>query len=218
LRHNLDMMHIEKNVCESIIGTLLDLDGKSKDGLNSRRDLQEMRIRNDLHPREQGNRFYLPPAPHTLSKEEKKVFCKRLFDLKLLDGYSSNLANFISMSDCKIKGLKSHDYHVLMQQLLPVALRELMPKGPRNTIFRICSHFNELCQRVVNREKLQSLEDEVAETLCMLERFFPPSFFDIMVHLIIHLGREARLCGPVQYRWMYPFERLLLFTYFGIFE
>ncbi|XP_062000002.1 uncharacterized protein LOC133746279 [Rosa rugosa] len=43
----------------------------------------------------------------------------------------------------------------------------------------------------------------------MLEMYFPPSFFDIMVHLTIHLAREARLCGPVQYRWMYPFERYM---------
>ena len=30
LRHNLDMMHIEKNVCDNLIGTLLNIDGKSK--------------------------------------------------------------------------------------------------------------------------------------------------------------------------------------------
>ena len=39
--------------------------------------------------------------------------------------------------------------------------------------------------------------------------YFPPSFFDIMVHLIIHLVREVRLCGPVFLRWMYPVERYM---------
>lgn len=29
LRHNLDVIHIEKNVCDNIIGTLLNLDKKS---------------------------------------------------------------------------------------------------------------------------------------------------------------------------------------------
>ena len=43
-------MHIEKNVCESIIGTLLDIPGKTKDGLTSRLDLVEMGIRTDLAP------------------------------------------------------------------------------------------------------------------------------------------------------------------------
>jgi len=51
------------------------------------------------------------------------------------------------------------------------------------------------------------MEAEIVETLCMFERFFPPTFFNIMVHLTVHLGREARLGGPVHFRWMYPFER-----------
>ncbi|KAA0058195.1 hypothetical protein E6C27_scaffold274G005160 [Cucumis melo var. makuwa] len=96
LRHNLDDMHVEKNVCESIIGTLLDINGKSKDEYNARKDLQDMNIRQDLHPVERESRGY-----------------------------------------------------------------------------------------------------------------FPPSFFDILTHLVIHLGREVRLCGPVQFRWMYPFKRYM---------
>ena len=34
LRHNLDVMHIEKNICDSIIGTLLNIEGKTKDPWN----------------------------------------------------------------------------------------------------------------------------------------------------------------------------------------
>jgi hypothetical protein len=30
-----------------------------------------------------------------------------------------------------------------------------------------------------------------------------------MQHLLIHLPYEAKVGGPVQYRWMYPFERAL---------
>jgi len=40
----------------------------------------------------------------------------------------------------------------------------------------------------------------------MLETIFPPSFFNVMEHLLVHLAEEAELGGPVQYRWMYPFE------------
>ncbi|CAE5974205.1 unnamed protein product [Arabidopsis arenosa] len=96
-----------------------------------------------------------------------------------------------------ITGLKSHDYHVLMQQLLPIALRGLLPKGPRVAIVRLCSFFNHLCQRVIDREQILTLDAEVVETLCMFERFVPPSFFDIMVNLTVHLGREARLEGCI---------------------
>ncbi|XP_059638836.1 uncharacterized protein LOC132281118 [Cornus florida] len=168
-----------------------------------------MGIRGDLHPQDSKGKHFLPPAPHTLKKEEKQLFCKRLQQLKLPDGYSSNIGTHISLDECKVVGLKSHDYHVLMQQLLPVALRGILPKAVRNAIFRLCAYFNEVCQRVIDRNSMERQENEIAETLCMLERFFPPSFFDIMVHLTIHIAREACICGPVQFRWMYPFERMM---------
>ncbi|XP_075514168.1 uncharacterized protein LOC142549218 isoform X2 [Primulina tabacum] len=96
-----------------------------------------------------------------------------------------------------------------MQQLLSVALRNLLPKDPRNAIYLLGAFYNELCQRVLDRNRLEQLEENIAEILCMLERYFPPAFFTISVHLTIHLAREARLCGPVQFRWMYPFERFM---------
>jgi hypothetical protein len=49
LRHNLDVMHIEKNICDSILGTLMDIPGKTKDTANARRDLLEMGICKELH-------------------------------------------------------------------------------------------------------------------------------------------------------------------------
>lgn len=62
--HNLDMMHIEKNIVDSIVGMIGVCPEKSKDGLNARKDLQEMGIRKDLHPVDRENgQFYLLPLP-----------------------------------------------------------------------------------------------------------------------------------------------------------
>ena len=72
LRHNLDVMHIEKNICDSIVGTLLSIDGKSKDDMNSRLDLQYMGIRHQLHPIERENRVILPAACYSRTSNEKK--------------------------------------------------------------------------------------------------------------------------------------------------
>ena len=36
LPHNLDVMHIEKNICDNLLDTLLKLDGKTKDTVSSR--------------------------------------------------------------------------------------------------------------------------------------------------------------------------------------
>ncbi|XP_009802610.1 uncharacterized protein [Nicotiana sylvestris] len=59
----------------------------------------------------------------------------------------------------------------------------------------------------MNIGELEKLQDRVAITLCHLERIFPPSFFDIMEHLVIHLAEEAKIGGPPQYRSMWAFER-----------
>ena len=56
---------------------------------------------------------------------------------------------------------------------------------------------------------LDKLQNELVVTLCLLEKYFPPSFFDIMIHLTVHIVKEVRLCGPVYFRWMYPFERFM---------
>ncbi|KAL5563237.1 hypothetical protein UlMin_032984 [Ulmus minor] len=209
VRHNLDVMHVEKNVCESIINTLLDCKGKSKDHYNSRLDLEEKNIMPHLHSYEVDGIPHLPAATYTLSKSDKKLFCKRLFDLKLPSGYSSNISNCVDVEKHKLIGLKSHDFHVLMQQLLAVAIRGIMEEGPREAILRLSKFFHGLCQRVVDKEEIIKLELEAAEILCKLEDYFPPSFFDPMIHLVVHLPREVRLCGPVQFRWMYHFERYM---------
>ncbi|XP_074351470.1 uncharacterized protein LOC141690582 [Apium graveolens] len=62
--------------------------------------------------------------------------------------------------------------------------------------------------KVVDVSKLDKLQSDVIITLYNLEKIFPSSFFDVMLHLIVHLVLEVRLCGPVFYRWMYVFERL----------
>ena len=202
-------MHVEKNVCDSVIGTLLNIQGKTKDGLNTRQDLADMGIRSQLHPRSDGKKIYLPPACHTLSKKEKISFCQCLRRVKVPQGYSSNIKSLVQLKELKLVGLKSHDCHVLMQQLLAVAIRDILPNKVRFTITRLCFFFHAICSKVIDPVMFDELENEAAIILCQLEMYFPPAFFDIMIHLIIHLVREIKCCGPVYLRWMYPVERYM---------
>ena len=169
-------MHIEKNVCESLVGTLLDIPGKSKDGFAARMDLDEMGVRKELLPRVSQNGTKLPPACYTLSREEKKKFCKTLFELKVPDGYCSNFRNLISLQDLKIYGLKSHDCHALMQQLLPLAIRSLLPKHVRYVIIRFCAFFSNLCSKVVDVSKIGSNARRFGEYYMLVRKIFLASF------------------------------------------
>jgi len=141
---------VEKNVCNSLIGTLLNIKGKTKDGVNAHMDLIEMNIQEELAPREVCKRTYLLAACYTLSKKEKTSFCECLKGVKVPQGYSSNVKSLVSMNDLKLIGLKSHDCHVLKQQLLPVAIRGILPKNVRHTITRLCSFFNSICSKEID--------------------------------------------------------------------
>ncbi|XP_026450757.1 uncharacterized protein LOC113350866 [Papaver somniferum] len=125
IRHKLDVMHIEKNICDNIMGTLLNLDKKTKDTEKARLDLADMNIRSELHLKVLGDKCIKPRASYALTPEQRREFCKFLKSVKFPDG------------------------------------------------------------------------------------IFPPAFFDVMVHLAVHLTHEAKIAGPVNYNWMYPIERFL---------
>nr|GEV00436.1 hypothetical protein [Tanacetum cinerariifolium] len=91
--HCIDFMHVEKNVGESLVGTLLNVPGKTKDGMNARLDLAELGIKPEL--------------------------------------------------------------------------------------------------KETSLQELDKMQEELVVTLCLLEKFFPLLFFDIMIHLTVHLTREV---------------------------
>ncbi|KAL0556179.1 hypothetical protein IC582_004689 [Cucumis melo] len=111
--------------------------------------------------------------------------------MKVPRGYSSNITNLVSIEDSKLNGLKSHDCHVLLQQLLPVAIRSVLSKHVRYTITRLCLFFNSICNKVIDVTQVEKLQEDIVITLCLLEKYFPPSFFTIIVHLTVHLVREV---------------------------
>ncbi|XP_020080540.1 uncharacterized protein LOC109704191 isoform X2 [Ananas comosus] len=207
VRHNLDVMHIVKNISDNVLYTLINFEDKSKDNFKARLDLQEMGLRHDLHPVIKESKTYLPPASFSLSKEEKDIFFKVLKGVKFPDGYAANISSRIRVKERKISGLKSHDSYVLMLHLLPLAIRRILPRDVCSPLIELSNFFRELCSKSLKIKDIDQLEDRIALTLCHLESIFQPAFFDIMVHLAIHLANEAKLAGPVQYRWMFPIER-----------
>ncbi|XP_074266804.1 uncharacterized protein LOC141590091 [Silene latifolia] len=206
VRHCIDVMHVEKNVFDSLIGTLLNMPNKTKDGVKARNDMAA-RGRIELKPIEKGKRIYIPPSCTTLSKKEKMIVCESLKGVKVPHGYSSNISRLVSIKDSKLVGMKSHDCHVMLTQLLYVAIRSVLPKHVRQVITKLCLFFDAINSKDIHPDTLDDLQADVVVTLCELEMYFPISFFDIMVHLVIHLVREIKLCGPVFQRNMWAMER-----------
>jgi hypothetical protein len=71
-------MHIEKNVVDNILGTILDIKEKMNDDLAARTDLVKMSLRPKLHPyTADDGRTYMPAACYTMSKDDKNIFFER---------------------------------------------------------------------------------------------------------------------------------------------
>ena len=87
VRYAIDVIHVKKNVCDRVIRMLLNIQGKTNDSLNTRQDLAEMGIRDQLHPSSNGKKICLPPACHTLSRNEKISFCQCQSATRLLFKY-----------------------------------------------------------------------------------------------------------------------------------
>lgn len=116
VQHCIDFMHVEKNVCENIVRTLLNNELKSKDHLAARMDLEDMGFRDKLRPKPNDKGGYILPATcHSLSPEENDKFCVTLSEMKVPQGYCSNFSTLVNRKDRKLIRLKSHDYHMLMQ-------------------------------------------------------------------------------------------------------
>lgn len=209
VRHAIDVMHLTKNLCVNLLG-FLGVYGKSKDTLEARHDLKHMEQRGDLHPepKEKGS-HYLSPASYTLSKAEKESMFECLESIKVPSGYFTNIKRIISTKEKKFTNLKSHDCHVLMTQLLPVVIRDIFPDNVRATITKLCVFMNVISQKVIDPDRLEALQNDVVQCLVSFELIFPPSFFNIMTHLLCHLVKEVSILGPVYLHNMFPFERYM---------
>ena len=108
----------------------------------------------------------LPTTSYVMTKSEKTMFIKTIRELKTPSNYVGQLSKKIA-ADGELRGLKSHDYHILMQQIMPLCLQTLLPKEVRVAIIRICRVFTRLCAKFVDLSTMDELLEETTTTMCM---------------------------------------------------
>jgi hypothetical protein len=108
--------------------------------------------------------------------QAKNIFCTVIKYARFPDGYASNLYHKVNLEDKRLTGLKSHDCHIIMQDLVPLALCRSLPRSVAMPLIRFCKYFKVLYGKVIDVDEMEHWEDEIAEILCQLEMIFPPSF------------------------------------------
>ena len=90
------------------------------------------------------------------------------------------------MKDLSISGYNAHACHMMMTVLLVFAIRAINPVFVQMVVTRMVYFFNKISQKEIRKDELDPLQEFCTETMAQLEMCFPPSFFDIMPHLMVH--------------------------------
>ena len=93
----------------------------------------------------------------------------------------------------------------MLTVFLPIVIMAISPEYMKMVITRMCYFFNHITQKVIDEAKLPALKQFIAETLCQLEMCFPPSFFDIMPHLMMHMLDQIQELGPIYLHQMWTY-------------
>ena len=210
LPHNIDVMHTENNIAEAIFGTLFNIPKMTKDNTKAILDLMKLCDRPKQNLRQPVGRknWTMPRARFVLSREHKKEILMWFKTLLFPDGYAANLMRAVNLDKLKLYGLKSHDWHIWLERLMPVMIWGYIPEDDWEVLAELSYFFRVLCAKEVSPIVIGEMEERPPELLCKLEKIFPPRFFNPMEHMILHLPSEVRMGGPVQNRWCYGLERM----------
>ena len=188
--HLLDVMHIERNICENLLKLIFG----AKDTTTLHRDMENERIHLWvwLGPIA-GRNYFKPPAPYVLTKEEQLDNVSLLMKKHILKNWFGNM--------------KSHDFHNFFQLIFFTCLTHLMHPGPRQAIIRLARLFIVTCIKSHKCSRVRT-----TKTWCSKDHVLNGVlgfFFDILVHLPIYIVRHVKLCGPIANAWCYPVQRHL---------
>jgi hypothetical protein len=144
-----------------------------------------------------------------LKPKERKEVLIWLQNLKFAYGYASSFIRAMNLESRKLSRVKSHDYHIFVERLLPIIFHGYLNDNVWKALAKLSHFYRQLCAKEIKKEMIDKMEKEIPVLICKLEKIFPPEWFDPMQHLLVHLPYEAKLGGPQQYRWMYHIKRTL---------
>jgi hypothetical protein len=135
-------MHVERNISVNVFKHLFG----EQDTLGTRRDMEEVCVRPWLLLQRRGSNFVKPMAPYVFNSNEPHEFLELVFSIKAPIGYAAMFKKHVGRR--RLTTVKSHDHHVIIQQILPACVRNILLLGVRQTIIRLNKCFQKYVRKL----------------------------------------------------------------------
>ena len=198
-------MHIFKNVGEVLWKTITG----EKESKGQRDDLQAVGRMQELWVVAKPNgSVLLPSAPWRLRKMKEQQVKNVISKFRTPTGCMRCLKTTFTQDD-DLSGLKSHDWHKILQFVLPIAIKDCPSDDIRETIYRISSLAWWISSKEIRKESIEAARLNSIEASCMVETFFPRSLLTIQMHLLVHVVDEVADAGNVHSMWVFFLEMIM---------
>jgi hypothetical protein len=167
--HNIDVMHQESNFCQALINTCMDFSDKTKYNDNAHMDLAMICDRPTQVIRENRGK---PKADYCLKPKKRKEVMKWMKDLKFPNGYAVDFRRSMNLKTMNMKGLKSHDFQIIIERLVSIIFRGYVSDVVWKTLAKVSYFYRQLCAKEIRRDVMEQLENEAPVLLCKLEKYF----------------------------------------------
>nr|GEX91308.1 hypothetical protein [Tanacetum cinerariifolium] len=116
---------------------------------------------------------------------EQKKFCQFIKGVKLPDGFGSNFKHKVTDNDTNIIGMKFHDYHIMMQRLLPYGLQQYLPDEVAKPTIELCSFFKQICSATLMEDDMLKAKRKRLLKACLFA-------YNRCFHLKVHEEAKSR--------------------------
>jgi hypothetical protein len=129
---------------------------KTKDNHNARKDLALLCNRPTLELKSHGGK---PHAPFCLKDRDRKELLIWLKKSKFPDGNALGFRRGVNLDTGKLSGVKSHDYHIFIERLLPVMFRGYMDDDVLMALVELSHFYRQLCAKEIKKDMMEKLEE-----------------------------------------------------------
>jgi hypothetical protein len=138
---------------ESIISTCMSSPGKTKDNMKARKDLTELCNYPSLELKVTGGK---PRAPFCLKPQQRKEIMRWMKGMKFCYLYAAGLRRYVNMTTEKLIGLKRHDYHIILERLLPIMFRGYLDDAVWMVFTELSYFYRQLCAKEIAVQMMRS--------------------------------------------------------------